>query len=326
MAHTDVPDALAKIEARAKDVPWYNPKIEDKLGDSAREVLENYSKIPAAEVEDHVYKLVMFNIYREFCRFLAHLLIERQSLGCLSLSMYRWLPISWHVCLQLLSSFHVIEICWEWDCLTFRAISLSPDYPVILDRLKSKNEKFLNLGCCFGQDIRRLAYDGARQSHLYGADLRPEFFDLGYELFLDESTLKAKFFAADIFDASSPLAELDGKVDIIYAGSFLHLFHYEQQVAVCKRIVRLLRDKKGSVVLGRQAGNVESGEKVHRTNKEQSMFRHNEQSFRKMWEEVGEATGTEWRADVKLFEVDRKSMKWVQGSDERAIRFSIWRE
>ena len=58
MAHTDIPDALAKIEAREKDVPWYNPELGNQLGDSARELLENYSKIPAAEVEYHVYKIV----------------------------------------------------------------------------------------------------------------------------------------------------------------------------------------------------------------------------------------------------------------------------
>ena len=60
MAHTDIPNVLAKIEAREKDVPWYDPEIGKKLGDSTRELLENYSKVPAAEVEDHVYKIVRF--------------------------------------------------------------------------------------------------------------------------------------------------------------------------------------------------------------------------------------------------------------------------
>jgi len=214
-----------------------------------------------------------------------------------------------------------VGISKDLDSGIFRAISHSLEYPTILDRLKNNNETFLDLGCCFGQEIRRLVYDGAPQSNLYGADLRLEFFDLGYKLFRDASTLKAKFFAADIFDPYSPLAELEGKVDIIYAGSFLHLFNYEGQIVVCKRIVKLLREKKGSVVLGRQSGNVEAGERVHRTNGSQSVFRHNEESFKKMWMEVGEATGTKWRVDVQMFEVERKS-----GTDGRAIRFSVWRE
>ena len=96
-------------------------------------------------------------------------------------------------------------------------------------------------------------------------------------------------------------------------------------MVVCKRLVKLLREKKGAVVLGRQAGNVLAGEKVHRTNQAGSMFQHNKESFRKMWVEVGEATGTKWRVDVEMFEVDRP-VKRVQETDRRAIRFSIWRE
>jgi hypothetical protein len=46
--------------------------------------------------------------------------------------------------------------------------------------------------------------------------------------------------------------------------------------------VKLLREKEGSVVFGRQAGNLEAGERVHRTNEAQSMFRHNMKSFKKM--------------------------------------------
>jgi SAM-dependent methyltransferase len=205
---------------------------------------------------------------------------------------------------------------------------LSPNYPTILQRLKTGDENFLDLGCCFGQEIRRLVHDGVPSSHLWGTDLRPEFFELGYKLFQDKDTLKSNFIAADIFDPSSPLKDLEGKIDIIYAGSFLHLFNYEQQIAVCKRIVEILRARKGSFVLGRQVGNLEAGEKVHRTNAAQSMFRHNEESFKKMWAEVGEATGTKWKVDAKLFE---HSEGWGPANASRdqtgrAIRFTVWRE
>jgi hypothetical protein len=44
-----------------------------------------------------------------------------------------------------------------------RAISLSPDYPAVLQRLKSGNENFLDLGCCFGQELRKVAADGVVQ-------------------------------------------------------------------------------------------------------------------------------------------------------------------
>jgi hypothetical protein len=62
---TNIPDAEVKIDRqdkvdlRDKHVPWYDPKLK-KLGPSGRELLENYSKIPSTEVEDHIYKIVSF--------------------------------------------------------------------------------------------------------------------------------------------------------------------------------------------------------------------------------------------------------------------------
>jgi SAM-dependent methyltransferase len=177
---------------------------------------------------------------------------------------------------------------------------------VVLKRLKSGNENLLDLGCCFGQELRKLAADGAIQEKLYGSDLRAEFFEMGYRLFRDRNTLKSKFIAADITDPNSPLSELDGKIDIIYAGSFLHLFSYAGQIEVCKRLVKLLRVKKDSLVLGRQVGNVDAGDYVQKTNKGGNMYRHNAESFIKMWHEVGEATETKWRVDCKF-----KLLEWV---------------
>ena len=211
----------------------------------------------------------------------------------------------------------------------YRAISLSPDYPTVLQRLRSGNENFLDLGCCFGQELRKVASDGAPSENLWGADLRPEFFELGYKLFRDKDTLKSKFIAADIFDPSSALSDLDGNIDIIYAGSFLHLFGYADQVTICKRIVKLLRDKKDSLLLGRQVGNVESSEHVHRTNQKETMFRHNSESFRKMWDEVGEATGTKWRVETELLmpeEAHMNERREYHGDDVRRLKFSVFRE
>jgi len=210
-----------------------------------------------------------------------------------------------------------------------RVLVRSPNYPLILERLKSGNENFLDLGCCFGQELRKLVADGAHSENLYGSDLRPEFFDLGYKLFRDKESLNSTFIAADIFDESSALSSLDGNIDIIYAGSFLHLFGYDDQVKVCKRIVKLLRDKKGSLLLGRQVGDVVASETVHNTNKNLNMFRHNSESFKKMWEEVGEATGTKWRVESEMMVPEGSYIKErgeAHGPSVRRIRFSVFRE
>lgn len=193
-----------------------------------------------------------------------------------------------------------------------------PYYPTVLERLKTGEENFLDLGCCFGQELRKLVADGAPPENLYGADLNPEFFDLGYKLFRDKDTLTSKFIAADIFDPGSELHELDGKIDVLYAGSILHLFSYEGQIDACKAIVKLLRDKKDSVLLGRQVGAAKAGEDVHRTNKDQTMFRHNPDSFRKMREEVGKLTNTEWRVEVEAISLET--------GNADSIRFLVFKE
>jgi hypothetical protein len=151
---------------------------------------------------------------------------------------------------------------------------------------------------------------------------------MGYRLFLDRDILKSKFIEADITDANSALSELDGKIDIIYAGSFLHLFDYKGQIEVCKRLVKLLREKKDSLILGRQLGNIDAGEYVQTTNESGIMYRHNAESFKEMWDEVGEETGTKWRVDhdFELFELLSKEERDKVEPGIGMLRFSVFKE
>jgi hypothetical protein len=181
--------------------------------------------------------------------------------------------------------------------------------------------------------LRALAAAGAPSENLYATDLRRDFWELGYELFKDRETLKSRFIEADVLaddDAAAGEGEglkaLDGKIDIIYAGSFLHLFDYAGQSKVCERIVRLLKPVKGSVVAGRQVGYVVAGERVHRTNYREKMFRHNEESFKKMWEEVGEKTGSKWKVEVELKEVQGRGPSEHWDPDVRRVIFTVFRE
>lgn len=252
---------------------WYNASLGSKLGAPARELLETYSHIPASEVEAHVYSIVLP----------LHLLP---------------FPTNFHT--QRDAAWKI----WPYPCIgQFRfldlSISQSPYYTTLLSRLKT-GEKFLDLGCCFGQDIRKLVADGAPAENLYGSDLRPEFFALGYELFRDREKLASTFLVGDVFDPSSELARLDGQLDVVHAASFLHLFCYEDQIRVCVRIVKLLRERTGSVVLGRQIGHLVAGEQAGRLDPKKSRFRHNEESFKDMWREVGELTGSRWRVEVEV--------------------------
>jgi hypothetical protein len=115
---------------------------------------------------------------------------------------------------------------------------------------------------------------------------------VGYDLFKDKDTLKTTFLTADIFDEENEdLKMLEGDIDVVYAGSFLHLFGWDDQVKICKRLTKILK-KEESVVMGRQVGEVTARERPHTVDTSRTHFVHNKESFEKMWKEVGESTGT----------------------------------
>ena len=220
---------------------------------------------------------------------------------------------------------------WPYPCIgLFRfldlGISSTPSYAEIIERLK-RGETLLDLGCCFGQEIRKLVSDGAPSEHTYGADLHGEFIDAGYELFQDKGKLKTKFMTADILDRTSEFNTLDGKLDMIWAGSFFHLFGWDDQIKVAKRLVELLKPRKGSVVFGRQAGNIEPGEMPHQANAGGTMFRHDATSFEKLWKEVGAQTGTTWHVKARLDKIEEppKGGAW-NDPNVRLLLFAIHRE
>lgn len=94
-------------------------------------------------------------------------------------------------------------------------------------------------------------------------------------------------------------------------------------------MVKLLKPRRESLVVGRQVGNLEAGEKVHRTNESQRMWRHNEESFARMWRVVGEETGTRWRVECQLVRPEVEFMKErgeEHGDSVRRIKFAVFRE
>lgn len=163
----------------------------------------------------------------------------------------------------------------------------------------TQGETFLDLGCCFGQELRQLAADGVPSANLYGSDLTGEFWDLGYDLFADWGRLQATFLEGDVFDPASPLGVLDGEVDVMHAAMFFHLWGYEKQVRAMKRAVRLLRPVKGSMIIGRQVGCVRPGPVMH-MGEGLEIYRHDEKTFREIWERVGWETGVEFEVQVEL--------------------------
>ncbi|EOD48918.1 hypothetical protein UCRNP2_4326 [Neofusicoccum parvum UCRNP2] len=111
-------------------------------------------------------------------------------------------------------------------------IQLSPIYPSVVSRVRA-GQTLLDLGCCFGQNIRKLAFDAGLpcSKNLMGVDIDVRFIDLGYDLFRDRDRLGAEFCFGDILDEAF-LAEKREEIDMIYLGNFLHLFGVEQQKSI----------------------------------------------------------------------------------------------
>ncbi|MCJ1306706.1 hypothetical protein MMC25_000349 [Agyrium rufum] len=284
---------LTEEQTKRRDVPFYNPKLTN-LTPSARELMENYSKVPANQVESHI-----MNIAPPMQRERAFDIWPYPCIGG-----FRFLDLS---------------------------ISLAPLYPSVVARLRDsaktmEPQRLLDLGCCFAQDLRKLAYDGCPGENLYACDLRPDFIDLGFDLFRDKDSLKAHFMTGNVFEEGGALGELEGTIDVLYAASFFHLFNYEEEVAVAKRVVKLLKPVKGSVLFGRQRGNIKPGTYPHRTNASGTMYRHDASTWKQMWKEVGEATGTEWdvRAELNHGSEGQRNDS-LMGSDDRNLYFEVER-
>ena len=193
-----------------------------------------------------------------------------------------------------------------------------------------KSPIFLDLGCCLGQDIRKLILDASPNlpppkdlvSRIHGADLLPSFIDAGYALFCDERIVpRSQLIApADVFDTApdNALSKLDGKVSVLHVGAVFHLFDLEQQKEVGRRCLKLLERKgvemaasghgeggeevqwsKRALIFGEQVGNITAGHTARQSGG--LRYRHNEESWKGMWEELVQED--EWEAVVRSVRV-----------------------
>jgi SAM-dependent methyltransferase len=205
------------------------------------------------------------------------------------------------------------------------SLATMPSYSWILARLRDSGSpaKLLDVGCCFGQDLRRLVADGAPSEDLVGLDLEPQFLLLGYDLFADRESYKGQMVAGDIFDKSpdGPLALLKGSIDIAHAASFFHLFSWKDQVNAGVQLVRLMKNTPEALVLGRHLGSSIGEERLSPTNSNVKMYFHCPDSFKKLWAVISERTGTNWNVNAWLEETTTYSKsadkkKWMDNRIE----------
>ncbi|KAK8033652.1 hypothetical protein PG991_003050 [Apiospora marii] len=215
-------------------------------------------------------------------------------------------------------------------------------HPDIVRRLKAPGgaAAYLDIGCCFGQDLRRLVLDGVPSEHLVGLDNAGPLMELGKDLFLDGATLRSRFVVADVFRGpgqgtawtrllSDPPARAaagggggGSGFDVVHCSAFFHLFPLPDQIAAAKQIAPLV--KQGGLLVGRQIGSVRPGD-VPAIDEGSVSFRHDVESLAAMWDEVGAATGTGWEVTGDMDMVGVNPDSPVENADSRRLLFTITR-
>jgi hypothetical protein len=84
----------------------------------------------------------------------------------------------------------------------------------------------IDLGTCFGQDLRKLAHDDVSPSQLLGVDVFSAFEQNGQQFFRDADRFVGRFRTADIFATDSGLSELERSKDIVTSMMFLYSFDW----------------------------------------------------------------------------------------------------
>ncbi|KAI0147361.1 hypothetical protein GGR57DRAFT_260661 [Xylariaceae sp. FL1272] len=237
-----------------------------------RAFLSAYSDIDAADVDEHVYKIrdTLWDMYPYAC--VGH---------------FRFLS------LQFASDPHYQTALQ----------SLLQDPP---SRSWDRQTRLLDVGCCVGQVLRKLALDGVDSTRLYGTDIEPRFFDVGYDLFRDRETFQATFIVGDLLKhqagkksgfGSEDVEVLDGRMTFVHAHSFFHLFTWDDQVRAAMRIIRFLDERRDDVMIfGQQVGTISP--RLNGKLGSDKVYLHNADTWQLLWNEVGERTGTKWRTTM----------------------------
>lgn len=181
-----------------------------------------------------------------------------------------------------------------------------PSHEKILSRLK-EGASILDCGCCFSTDLRQLAFEGAPTESMYGFDVETAFFDIGYDLFRDKEKFKAEFVHVDFVDGEDrSLERFRGKMDIVWAAKFVHLFDAEHQIQAVVKLIQVLKPVAGSMFVGSQngfPGCLDLKIQMVKPGFQDTIRLHDEESIRELWREAEVRTGTQWDVEAKLVDM-----------------------
>ncbi|KAH9843587.1 uncharacterized protein C8Q71DRAFT_729122 [Rhodofomes roseus] len=230
-------------------------------------------------------------------------------------------------------------------------ISRLPAYSKLL-RLGNEREGaiFLDIGCCFGNDVRKAISSGYPMRNCIASDLEPDFWKLGHRLFnTTPETFPVPFIAGDAFNPEflkpvppfdsvpeSPgpqlsrlttLTPLLGHISAIHASSLFHLFDEVHQLQLARSLAGLLSPQPGSLIFGMHGGRSEKGFRTEQGAPGQTgtyMFCHSPESWEELWDGEVFEKGTV-QVEAELQEIERRDIKAAPGTKFYELVWSVTR-
>jgi hypothetical protein len=103
--------------------------------------------------------------------------------------------------------------------------------------------------------------------------------------------MKDHFVTPNIFNLGpeSALGKTKGKWDAINTCIFLHQFDPDEQILICKSMLKLLKEKGGIIIGAQSASTLTEKEEIAapfwKEGVVKRVWRHSKESFRRIWEE-----------------------------------------
>ncbi|KAM6503843.1 hypothetical protein JOM56_000786 [Amanita muscaria] len=219
----------------------------------------------------------------------------------------------------------------------------SPFFERSLQLAKDRKDAiFVDAGCNFGHDLRKVVSAGWPVENTVAFDLEQAFWDYGHELFRSTPEIfSAAFVAGDVFAPSmivprapfyeeprtprpnlrsltTSLTPLQGFVTAVHASAFFHLFDEKQQLQAARQLATLLSPVPGSIIFGLHGGLPVKGIKATRFY-DKNMFCHSPESWKELWDGQVFAKGT-----VRVEVVLRESQHFGDATTGEKFFFLVW--
>jgi hypothetical protein len=198
-----------------------------------------------------------------------------------------------------------------------------PSYPKIVARLSSDpSARHLDVGCCLGQDIRKLILDGCPSQKITAIELEQPFIDLGYDLFKDREKMHTQFLTTNIVTDTDVVKGFEGKMTSIHMGFVFHLFDRGEQKIVLSNLLKMLVTDGSGILLGHCVAHADGVMQPAMLGK--MTFRHNLETWKQLCEEVEEETGVKIKTWETLmpFTTEGKFDSW-RDDGKRILAFEV---